>query len=643
MPTGRVDFIDGLRALAIICVVGFHASIPFFQAGFLGVDIFLVISGYLIIGQIVRRIGDFSFLEFYAGRALRIVPPMVVVVVATLMASKFIGLAPFEMSPLVSSAAATLAFVPNIYFQFHSGYFDAPSEREPFLHMWSLGVEEQFYAVIPLLLVFFVALTRRRHQAPEIIILLCLVAVLSFAAYVGLSSLQSFYSMPARMWEFALGGALAVAQEKGWPQISDRYRTVSAGIGLLLMVTAVVATPTPSIRLERVLTIVPIVGCILLLASHPSPFHRLLATRPFVWVGLISYSWYLWHWPLFVLTRMYNLGKPDFASELIMQGLVGAFLGLLTYCALERPLRSLRHNSIIFKFYTKRYITSVLGACLCGVVLLLSYNAFLKHELEGADYDLLRVKLAAPKDCDGFEICVIGAGSKATVVWGDSLAWSLLPALLQDRNERVSRTILISRNSCPPVLSVDVYQFSRQGGAIPAECSKHNERAMSYIAAHEAEIEDVALIANWPEYGVGTGMSVAIDAVTREKEPWPDLLRDRLRDTVGRLDPLSVAIIGSVPTWRLPAPECLFQVKARGLDEAECGLSRLQFERRRLGAESVLRSVASELSNARYYDPARLFCNASWCSPVASGAVLYMDTTHLSALGASKVWALRSK
>lgn len=624
----RISFIDGIRAISILSVVGFHASVPGFGGGYLGVDVFMVLSGYLIIGQIARA-KPFKFGSFYASRAIRILPPMTLVVAITLLASKAIGLSPLETIRYSASALATLALFPNIYFAHHSGYFDAPSEREPFLHMWSLGVEEQFYLVVPALIVFALrALPRYRNSVP--LILLALVPV-SLWLFFHQKPVMAFYSMPARFWEFALGGLVAITLQK-YPAPKFSAAIATAGIASIAASVLLVSPKTP---FPGIVAFAPVLGCVLLLSSRGSYVHNCLSYRPLTYLGRISYSWYLWHWPIFVLIRTFNFGVQNFWLELFCQTLLAGALAALTYHFVEQPLWRLRHTSPSGVAIRRAALTSVTAVALvaCGAFV---FGRNVSAELAGPKFDAFRVaKAKSPFHCSDGAKCAVGAGNPVVVIWGDSLAGSLARAA-GDLNK--GKTIVISKSSCPPILNIDIL---RRGGQPNDGCSSHNRETLNYLRANSANIARVILIANWAEYGLPDSQTKAYQSGKSEK--YNEMVAREFTATATALGSIPSTLIGPLPRWRFPAPECLVQEASRTLADDVCGLSLTDFGTQQAGIQDVLYRIASHQPNMVYVDASTVFCGPARCSPLKAGNILYSDTTHLTDIGAGLLAALINK
>ena len=336
----RAD-IDGLRSLAILPVVAYHSGISVASGGFTGVDIFFVISGYLITGIILAEIreNDFSILNFYKRRALRILPALTLVILVVAVAS-FAFMLPNEFLATGRSIIATALFVSNIHFWRESGYFDAAADLKPLLHTWSLAVEEQFYLFFPILLIGIARWLRRRF-----LLWIGLMALVSFAmSVIGLrmSPAATFYLLPPRMWELGIGALIAAG---GAPQLQGtRGRGMAVWVGVMLIVYGVFGLSEEN-GFPGWNALFPCVGAGLVIAyGAGTTVSGILGWRPLVYIGRISYSLYLWHWPVIVFYRMLYGGELDPRATVTVVTLSFA-LAVLSYHFVETPFRSARFRA----------------------------------------------------------------------------------------------------------------------------------------------------------------------------------------------------------------------------------------------------------------------------------------------------------
>ncbi|MDP3478809.1 MAG: acyltransferase family protein [Desulfoprunum sp.] len=491
--------IDGLRAIAVSLVLVFHAFPERLPGGFVGVDVFFVISGYLISGLIFAdlRKERFSFLDFYGRRIRRIFPALILVLTVSFLLGWFL-LLPDEYSELGKHVAGGAGFVSNFVLLGESGYFDSAAELKPLLHLWSLGIEEQFYFVWPLLLYFAWG---RRRWAPLGLILLLLVG--SFALNIDRVHDQatSTYYLPfTRFWELMIGCTLAyispLARERQWfafgrPQALVRLRNGAALAGLAAIVVAAILIDKeqafPGWR-----ALLPTLGAFLLIAAGPTAWiNRIVLAHPLmVFVGLISFPLYLWHWPLLSFPRITSVDPPSPELRAAALGL-SVFLAWLTYRLIERPIR----------FHSKQaQVVPVLGGLMALLVVAgygtyladgiaarmkdkAEYSAFfgwnytISHNLMVEDrhecnfYDIINSKIKPAIDSS----CYTPHSDKVVFLWGDSHAQHLNYGLKHSLPDDVSLLQVGSSGCAPSVVNHDHDALGT--------CNRANRFALEKIAA----------------------------------------------------------------------------------------------------------------------------------------------------------------
>lgn len=450
----QVDYrpeIDGLRAIAVLSVILFHAGLHAIPGGYLGVDIFFVISGYLITSIICTEMeaGRFSFVAFYERRTRRILPALMVVVLACIPFVLF-SMLPREILEFSKSVLAVCAFVSNIFFWSQSGYFDTAAELKPLLHTWSLGVEEQFYLGFPIVLMSFLRFGRVRTA-----LLLGVIAITSitYAQWGPQTKESTFFLIPSRIWELLVGALMALS-----PTASFRARVPKGALEFLGLVGIALIGyglfDHAEHRYPGVRSLPPVVGAslVILFATGQTKVGALLGSRIPVSIGLISYSAYLWHQPVFVFARLYGLGRPNEAVALALT-VTSVVLAGLTYIFVEQPARDRKQLS------RRSFVTlSALGTfCLvCIGVSAIFTNGFEKQTFYFSDSDTRRLYQLIKRDTGGdltrdmgtnddcvFWVEAIDAATRrriiscsekfgpATVVLGDSHAMNVYNALFR--------------------------------------------------------------------------------------------------------------------------------------------------------------------------------------------------------------------
>lgn len=551
--------IDGLRAVAVLAVVLHHLSASLVPGGYVGVDVFFVISGYLITRIISREMeeGTFTFARFYERRARRIFPALFAVLAVTLVAGYFL-LLPSDYSGTLRGALGTLFFASNIVFwrDMAAGYFVATEAGlNPLLHTWSLAVEEQFYVFFPVLLLLCFRFFRR-----HIVLILVACALVSLAAaalLVQSKSVGVFFLLPFRAWELLVGALLALNVV---PALRSRaMREVVAGTGLLAIVAACFLYDSKT-TFPGLAALAPVLGAAAIMhagASGPSLVGRLLQWRPVVYIGLISYSLYLWHWPLIVLTR-YAMGMEPLTPYIPVLLLASLVLGSLSYHFIEQPFR----RGVLV---TRRFVFSTSAAC-SAVVALASAIGLMQGGFDArfapavVKIDQTRSPQIPFVNCSDKPIdsaCIFGPseGKPTMLLWGDShlLAWA--PALNEIMVSQETRAVFANSSACPPILGVD--------NAVKAICPAQNLATKNYLLAHP-EIKTVVMSAYWSTYfreggpltaQAGNPPAKGIDASKNALVSTIQWLRDNGRQVV---------LIGPVPVYEKSVPLALALEKATG-------------------------------------------------------------------------------
>ncbi|MGI9325772.1 MAG: acyltransferase family protein, partial [Pseudomonadales bacterium] len=515
--------IDGLRAVAVIPVVLYHAGMPQFSGGYVGVDVFFVISGFLITSLILPEIAQarFSFKDFYARRIRRLFPALFAVALLCCIPA-YLLLMPVELEDFGQSLATTTVFSSNFLFFSEAGYFEGPAEQKPLLHTWSLAIEEQYYLLFPALLV----LIRKRLAARfQLCTLMLFIASLGLSIYsVVYHPTAAFYLLPSRTWELLLGSLLAM----GMVQASEnRWVTeLGAGLGLVLIIIAVFAfeptTPFPGLA-----ALLPCLGTALLIYSgqrRHTLVGRLLSLGPVVFVGLISYSLYLWHWPVLVFAKHYAIRELQ-TSEALLLVLLAFALAIASWRYVEQPFRG-----------KQGWLTrGQLFKTTAGVMLLAIAAGLVFDESEGLparlSSDVQQIAKFADdkpperKRCEGIpsealtyeRLCRVADNDvlPSFIVWGDSHASMLMRAVRAAAAEHGLNGLSATTNGCPPMLNIANKQRDPKG-----ECMAYNEGVLNLLRGHP-EIDTIILIARWTLYAEATPY--------RQESGEPLLLHNRQR------------------------------------------------------------------------------------------------------------------
>ena len=452
-PKYRSD-IDGLRAVAVLSVLGYHGFPHWLPGGFIGVDIFFVISGYLISTIIFASLEGrgFSYREFYARRIRRIFPALLLVVAAT-MAFGWYVLLPHEWQQLGKHVAAGAAFVSNFAFWNEAGYFDAAAETKPLLHLWSLAIEEQFYIVWPLLLGLA---WKRRWRIGAVIGVVALLSLTVNFATVFTHPSAAFYSPASRAWELLLGSGLAWLRLRH-PQALAGHRNVqaSAGLGLVLLGLLLVRSHH---AFPGGWALLPTVGAVLCIAAGPNAWlnRHLLGARVMVWFGLISYPLYLWHWPLLTYARILEDGMPNRRIRALAL-LIAVVLAWLTYRFVERHARHSERRSVVPLLAGGMVVLALLGALASTARLSARHSDPYISQVAAAVRDWAYPDGLTAETVRGEKTWRIGAGSGQVLLFGDSHIEQYGPravALQRTMPEQLNTLHFATWGGCPPIPGV---------------------------------------------------------------------------------------------------------------------------------------------------------------------------------------------
>ncbi len=606
--------IDGLRAIAVIPVVLFHAGIPGFEGGYVGVDVFFVISGYLIT-QIVAAEVDanaFSLLGFYERRIRRIFPALFVMLAATTVVGYILFL-PDDYAAYSKTALSALVSISNYRFYEQAGYFDEAAIVKPILHTWSLAVEEQFYIFLPLLLV----LTHRWRRHRKIVFVT--IALVSLALALQKTPRNpdfAFYLLPARAWELLAGSLLAL---KVLPTIRSRPASeLMAALGVVLVAVAVFLfdadTPFPGPWAA-----VPVVGAMLVIhcASGARTGELLGANLP-RGIGLVSYSLYLWHWPVIVFIAYYTQG-PLTSPQAIAAIVVSLAIAIVSWRLVEQPFRGDKGPRGPRLWNTAIGASAWLAIALAGFVV--SHGArwrmpdgievFAKANNK-SDFNALCELLdtAARKSSD--LRCLLGPRDVKphVAIWADSHGQELSIALEKERPTNRSLLAMV-QGGCPPSLDPVVYK--------KPTCAPHNRAVLTYLKANPS-IDTVIVAAYFlsPRYQLDEGFGQGVlDAVYA------------LRAAGKR-----VIVVGPVPKPPFDVSRKLQLAQAFGLREPP-GINADGFLRSAAPTFALLKKAES--AGAEIVYPNNVLCDDKTCRIVADGKPLYIDDNHLSIAGAALV------
>ena len=647
-PAYRPD-IDGLRAVAVLSVVVFHLDANWLPGGFAGVDIFFVISGYLITGIIWSELasGRFTLKGFYQRRILRIVPAYYLVLATSFLVAALV-LMPMEFEAFSMSARASVLFAANFWFAQRIDYFDQASEQDHLLHLWSLAVEEQFYVVFPLLLMLLVRLAgASTRKALLLVLVLGAVSLATSIAMAVFAPRAGFFMPHTRAFELMIGALLALSG--AGKALSPIRRELAGALGLVLIAASFVLL-SDRLAYPGGWALLPCLGAGLVIISGTGGQPHatsVLRWRVSIAVGLVSYSLYLWHWPVIAFARTlgFDPASPATTASLL---LLMAALSAATWRFIEQPARGWRHKGAARAFgvfaglsLATLAVTAVVEATdglpqriPPRVAGLMSAN----EEWRASD----RLACMSRWRDEGFSFaergvpespCRLGAreGAARVVLWGDSHAAALAPGVDAALAELGVGGLLIAKAGCPPLVDPRISGSERDG-----TCQQFTEQVLDEILAAPPDV--VILAARWTliaEGGTGVDLRFA-------PPPSASLRRARLMELTQASAALAarladagipVILVHTVPEPGINVPSAIAVSDRFGLAEP-AGPGRQAALTRQQATRAALDQAATG-HGWRVVDPLDALCGAGGaCRIVAAGEPLYFDSNHLTVRGA---------
>jgi peptidoglycan/LPS O-acetylase OafA/YrhL len=650
-PAYRPD-IDGLRGLAILSVLLFHAFPEHFPGGFIGVDIFFVISGYLISRLIVGNLasGSFSFSEFYARRIKRIFPAHYLVL-ASVFALGWLLLAPEDSRQLSKHAVAGATFTSNFLLWREAGYFDAGAETKPFLHLWSLAIEEQFYLIWPLL-----AWLAWRFRI-SVVLLAVLIGGASFLwniHSVGLDPEGTFYSPATRFWELMIGCALGSATGAAIHQMPAPARANALSVTGLLLIAAGWCLISKNSAFPGGWALLPTLGTALLIRGGANAWLNgtIFANGWMVKLGLIAFPLYLWHWPL--LSYLHGANPDGIPLDLRLSAiLLSLILAWFTYSAIERRIQLNRRK--------------VHAAVLIGLASLMAVTAFAAFKTELSPKERLDAGLQAALSwpasnardphCNerlpAAAYCRLanpGIGATHLLI-GDSQANQFFPGLAAEIARNGGNLLHLGAPGCVPLFGVDT-GYTSNG----RPCSEIIDKAYD-LALKDRNLRTVILAANWHLYARGTRFSsfrnrfnprlqLSAQGYPRDTDN-AVLFAAAFAATIERLERSGkkVVVIRQVPELETRMGSCVAKLRALGAgaaDDGICSVARPKVEQYAHAYTGLMEAGLAGRQAVTVLDPLDVLCSRDICHAVLNGNLLYRDDLHLGPLGsghvAEKLW-----
>jgi peptidoglycan/LPS O-acetylase OafA/YrhL len=643
-PPTYLPHVDGLRALAVALVVLYHAWPWLVPGGFIGVDVFFVISGFIITRQLALEIEGrtFSYAAFLGRRIRRLVPAAAVCCVLVTIAASAI-LMPEALTEFGESLAAVWTMTANVFFYLNTGYFDGPSAEAPLLHMWSLAVEDQFYLTWPLLLVL---LFSRLGTRPRIVVAALALAALSLV-HSEISAARdpsfAFYLPFSRAFELLAGCALALAQ----PFLSSPAAGSRAGRSLPVLDLAGLALVLGSafaISSETTfpgLAVVPTVAGTALLIGvgllRPTPVSRLLSLRPSVVAGKMSYSIYLYHWPVLALAT-YWLGRAPDGSEAFF--LVAASLALAALSWL-----------LVEQWATQRLaLRAAPAGALMGWTAAAAVPFFLfagaaaatrgwPQRLDPLSYDVYRAASAGNPlrvSCDGYDLalrnnarCTFGRplGDDASydiAVFGDSNADQFVPMIAELAQKAGLSGRQVTQSSCGPLIGAS----AGRSAYLEEQCARYQETVLTFLDRNP-HLKIAVLSSVWSSYWPSQANRISTLAGQPSFEHFAaqtiKLFRER---------GIKVLVIGQIPHFRSFSLRCLAEAHRRDTEDRDCVLPRESLSEDVLRTQEALETIDRADDGVSFANMLDLLCSTSSCSAFKDDVLLYRDRGHLNAKGA---------
>lgn len=623
--------IDGLRAVAVLSVVIYHAFPSLLPGGFIGVDIFFVISGYLITNILVAEldVGKFSVLNFYKRRVSRLFPALIVVLVSSLLFGWAV-LLPHEFKQLGWHTFSGASFFANIALWLESGYFDTDSKMKILLHLWSLGVEEQFYFFWPL----FLLLVKRNKK-----LFFCIAPMLIVCSfYFCLLRLRSdpsgaFYLPHYRFWELMMGGLLAYGESalklnSGYmarvkkPAVQFFYANFLALLGVVLVASGLLLVDAKK-DFPGWWAILPVAGSLSLIMSGGHSFisRTVLSNKLMVWVGLISYPLYLWHWPVFTFARLVDSNGTGYRGKIVLV-CFSFVMAFLTYKFVEKPLRRAKRHYFGFP------VSLVLVAVML-IIVVFSLSIFLQ-KIPGRLHDITAPLSEAVEDqwglSNGFKE-IEGNGTNTILFFGDSFMMQLWPrveSFIQHNEGKHSKILFAAYGGCKPIPGV---------GAVGRPCEAFTSKGFEWAA--RGDVRSIVITASWLSLFWVKDYYDSFDVNRRKFDFYnPDdlsLVLLRLNEAIGawKKQDKQIYLILTPPKAKIANPSFY---DGRLDAKPELGIRRIPVTdfREEVGAMNMKLTEIAEQNDINIIDPQGLFCDSSYCYFTDQEGVPYFrDATHL--------------
>ncbi len=638
MTTEYRSDIDGLRAIAVLSVVFYHFFPEWVPGGYVGVDVFFVISGFLITGIIHKNLlhGRFTFQDFYSRRIRRIFPALAVVLGFCLWYGWY-SLLPEEYVSLNRYIAASGAFITNFVLWektvAHGGYFNIAAELNPMLHLWSLSIEEQFYLIWPPLCLWLYK-TRSRFLFGALS--LALVSFVLNVIFIGQYPTATFYLPFTRLWELLIGGVLAITS---FSFVGPKKEGLSA-FGLLLLLIGVFALNSKS-PFPGWAALLPVIGTVLIIAAGPNAWinRKALSVKAIVYIGLISYPLYLWHWPLFSFSRIENF-EPLTSSYRFGLLILSFALAWATYQFLEKPIRHARSD---FRYLVTMSTLIVLASvCITAKIFMkINYPTRLS-KISLTNYDISSLSLGKNFEQHTNSNCLLKPDDvhlttschsdkregPVSLVYGDSRAAAIFPGLVETSTSG-QRWAVISRRGCAPLSGFQRTKVNKEFIKDAKDCDALNSAAL--LAIEKDPNIKVVLFALAARVIDETLEMTGGDQRTK--------FMNSLKDAITRIQASGKKVVWLEDNPYFMDPKYCVKDLLNNKDIAvsSCGISKQLHEAQYKNYNELVSQLRSEISQMQVFETTPLLCDDTFCPMIRDGKFLYSDRDHYSDFGSRAV------
>jgi peptidoglycan/LPS O-acetylase OafA/YrhL len=632
--------IQGIRAISIIAVILFHFGVRALPGGYIGVDMFFVISGFLITKMIVGEVnhGTFPLVRFYKNRVVRLLPNLFLMIAATVVISYFV-LRPYDFFQYAKSLQFSAIYLTNMVFARHQGYFDMSRDVKPLLHTWSLSIEEQFYLIFPIFIILLFKLKSYRITVLVVIALASLGVRFNYIQHH--LPTEGFFSFAGRVWEFIIGGLIVLMPNALKNKFSNSEIISSLG---LLLIAASLLFLAEGLPYSGLLLVVPCLAtAMVILASQNTRSSKWLGSKALVLIGGMSYSLYLWHWPLMVWFHNVDYGLSDTSQTFILLALT-VTVSYLAWKYVEEPCRQNREKFSGKTVATMTFSFALFCASIGGYIYAQSgmenrFPSYVAVKKNIADFDFKAatgMSIKYPNSCSSqsepeaiLKQCIFGdlSSKNRFLILGDSHAAVWYPTFQVAAETKHWQGVLVSLAGCPPIFNISSFDGAKN------ICDESFNRRIGALL-ETGKFQKVFLVAHWsmysegepskqPNHFISDAQTTAYDAASSKQ-----VMTRQLQKTIHRMNQngSEVIIVHSVPT--LPKviqdlPENYTQPRVKAQQQNQF-MTDWVYREQKIGQLSAV-------------DPTTVLCDAQNCKTRINDNVLYTDNNHISAAAAAEL------